>query len=978
MIMRLGYTVFFLLAVSAACMAQEIPFLHFTMDDGLPSNKVYTTYRDSKGYMWVATDKGIGRYNGIGFETYTTYNGLPDNEVFFFQEDYSGRLWMATYNGDLCYFKDDTFHTQENTAFLKMPFKASFIKRIDLENDSSISIFFWKNTKFINIKNDQIHVLDLFKTSFAVNPALILGSEKINVNRYRIYGPDNITEIDSSGQVHSSLRFSGVDLGNEQPQYWGVVSSQNQTYLKSEHCLFNKHAQVVVNLHDTFLKKNNLYMVYHNSLSYFFCTTNGIVLNGSLRILQGHEVSSVNQDKQGNYWATTLENGLFIFDKYFMNTRHYKDAYKGKVQYVHADNGHIFFTARDNFLYQLSGGKITQILNNGHYLTDDPKSPESRFFLIDSANRYFYFNNREGIVSENLVTAPLSIRKYRFDPNNGTVVKAGLIAGNKLVINADVRIIETDILPSSGSQIKYATLSDDANKEKIFGFAKAPDNSIWYSTVNHIYRVTGQQAVEQIQFKIPSFKLFGFFGEYLIGYTHYNKLYICKNYNKDVQYYPVYDQNCIWDKFYKLDDNHVLISTNNYYRLLNLTTQKITIVENPFIPPQAEAICSDGDNIYFFKNGGVTSIELNRFLLPADPPKLYFTYLYAGSKVFRIDRNVEIPFSLSKNITLSFATLSYSGKNVLYYYSVSKDEDNWQPLNGEDINLVNPGSGYYTIKVKARTVSSGFSAPIVFTLYVERPLLANWWFITLCVWLAIAIVALVIRYRLRIILKKKERLYETEIKFMKSEYKAMNALMNPHFIFNTLNNVQSLVNANDKVAANEYLRIFADLIRQNMHNISKELIPLQKEVDLVGNYLSLEKLRFEDKLTFSIKVEDNLDLSEIMIPPLLIQPLVENSIKHGILPLHNRKGIIKLELFEANNELHIEVRDNGVGMAKSSKKDNPLHESFGLSNIRKRIEQLSMIQNKKITFNISEQLDKTDLQNWTIVSIIIPFNDSVE
>ena len=209
---------------------------------------------------------------------------------------------------------------------------------------------------------------------------------------------------------------------------------------------------------------------------------------------------------------------------------------------------------------------------------------------------------------------------------------------------------------------------------------------------------------------------------------------------------------------------------------------------------------------------------------------------------------------------------------------------------------------------------------------------------------------------------------------MKSEYKAMNALMNPHFIFNTLNNVQSLVNANDKVAANEYLRIFADLIRQNMHNISKELIPLQKEVDLVANYLSLEKLRFEDKLTYQIIVEENLDLTEIMVPPLLIQPLVENSIKHGILPLKSKKGIIKLEIYEKDDSLYIEVKDNGVGMGNKLKNDNPLHESYGLSNIRKRIDQLGIMQNKKITFDIDEVLGKPDLQTWTVVTIVIPFS----
>ena len=199
--------------------------------------------------------------------------------------------------------------------------------------------------------------------------------------------------------------------------------------------------------------------------------------------------------------------------------------------------------------------------------------------------------------------------------------------------------------------------------------------------------------------------------------------------------------------------------------------------------------------------------------------------------------------------------------------------------------------------------------------------------------------------------------------------------MNPHFIFNTLNNVQGLVNRNDKLAANEYLRVFADLIRQNMHNISKELIPLRKEIELVNNYLLLEKLRFKEFLNYTINIDEGIDLSEIMVPPLLVQPLVENSIKHGILPLESAEGFVYINIYERNSILYIEVRDNGIGMARSQNKPGgALHESFGMENIKKRIEQLSIIQNKEITFHISELRDDSEKLQWTIVTISMPIS----
>jgi LytS/YehU family sensor histidine kinase len=219
------------------------------------------------------------------------------------------------------------------------------------------------------------------------------------------------------------------------------------------------------------------------------------------------------------------------------------------------------------------------------------------------------------------------------------------------------------------------------------------------------------------------------------------------------------------------------------------------------------------------------------------------------------------------------------------------------------------------------------------------------------------------------VVRKNKKKHEQEMKFVKSEYKALNALMNPHFIFNTLNNVQGLFNANDKMAANEYLRIFADLIRQNMHNVSKEIIPLQREIALVMNYLMLEKLRFEDKLNYVINVDDGIDTSEFMVPPLLIQPLVENSIKHGILPMKERVGTVVISISEQANMLCIEVKDNGVGMNHTKKESGIMHESFGIENIKKRIEQLSIIQGKEITFDIREINDKSGIHLWTISTI---------
>ncbi len=439
-------------------------------------------------------------------------------------------------------------------------------------------------------------------------------------------------------------------------------------------------------------------------------------------------------------------------------------------------------------------------------------------------------------------------------------------------------------------------------------------------------------------------------------------------------------QNCIWDRFFKLDNTHLLISTNNLYRVftINPSSSKnkysVTAIETPFIPLRAEAVACDNENCYFFTNGSITKFKIENLLQKPKAPQVFFKTLEFGKKSYLITdgKKLTIPYQGSRNISISFYTLSYSGKEVFYEYSFSTGAQNvWQKINGEEINLADQHYGKFTIKIRARSISSEYGTPIQFELEIEPPFWATWWFITIGICLTTGIIVIIVRYRILWVLKKNKKENDTKIRFMKSEYKALNALMNPHFIFNTLNNVQGLVNRNDKLAANEYLRIFADLVRQNMHNVSKEMIPLQKEIDLVANYLALEKLRFKELLNYSINVDEDVDTAVIMVPPLFIQPLVENSIKHGILPRQSTDSCIELNVYETGDVLHIEVRDNGVGLSAAKKKANPLHESFGLKNIQDRIEQLSIIMGKKIEFKIEEVQETTG--QWTVVSIVISF-----
>jgi Histidine kinase len=953
---------------------QEYPMLHFTVEDGLPSNNVYEVYRDSRGYQWFGTDKGIAVYNGLKFEKYTIYDGLPDNEIFFFKEDLSGRLWMSTYNGELCYYKDGVFHTALNTPFLKLPFKTSHIESIVVEADSSVTINFYDQSALLNIYNDRMHVYHLENLLPQELLRTTVYKRKYGANTYELITRSGAVVIDTLGKIDQVLTRQKFDTTLR------YSLTGNKDYLFNKDSVFEINGRLRNRLAERF-SKIFIHTFYWDDLHNIFITTNdGLYINDTTEMFKGMNVTSVSQGNRGNYWITTLNYGVYCLKKNFQNSRVYRNVYKGEVKFSYTDGKRLFFTTTDDDLYSFQNGHVKVVFDYKAHKKSAFKYSNEASYLIDDQYRYYYFYNNENVILDDALSTRPVVRSNN-DRKLSDGIKGIFQVDNKVYVKQRTRIIEFYLSAfSSGNNTRCRTVSDSTQVERILGMAKASDQSIWYSTVNKVYKIENGYGKVQPQFGNVSFKYFGCYGKYLVGYTPGYQLVICSNYSgKDIVIDSIKDKECIWDKIYALDSTHLIISTNNLYRVLSLESSlvgnkfPVMPVENLFAPLRAEAISAMGGYCYFFKNGSITAIEIPSLFSRYPAPDLSFSFLKTTKHTYSIKGDIELPFSESKNMTITFSTLTYSGKDVSYQYSFSRNGNEvWTDIKGEEISLVNSGYGSYEIKVRAKTLSSEYSKPIIFTLNISKPYWATWWFIGFCVLVGIAIVAAIIRYRIVWAIRKKEKAHETEIKFMKSEYKALNALMNPHFIFNTINNVQGLVNRNDKLAANEYLRVFADLIRLNMHNVSKGMIPLQKEMSLVEHYLLLEKLRFKDLLNYSIEIDENVDLSEIMIPPLLVQPLVENSIKHGILPLESGNGFIYIHVYENGGCLHIEVKDNGVGMDRSKGAAKPGHVSFGLENIKKRIEQLSIMQGKEIRFGMSEKKNEKGELEWTIAKISIP------
>ncbi len=214
-------------------------------------------------------------------------------------------------------------------------------------------------------------------------------------------------------------------------------------------------------------------------------------------------------------------------------------------------------------------------------------------------------------------------------------------------------------------------------------------------------------------------------------------------------------------------------------------------------------------------------------------------------------------------------------------------------------------------------------------------------------------------------------LYDNKIKNKKIALQSLRREMNPHFIFNSLNSVNQFIAQNNELEANKFLTSYSRLMRNAMENSNKDFIKLNKEIDQLKEYLSLEHLRFQDQFSYEVIVAENIDTESISVPNMIIQPHLENAIWHG-LRYKEEKGLLKLHFTISGNQLVITIEDDGIGLEKSREiktKNQKVHQSRGLTNVSERIELLNKLYKTNIRFQV---VDKTDEQSGVVVKIYIP------
>jgi LytS/YehU family sensor histidine kinase len=221
--------------------------------------------------------------------------------------------------------------------------------------------------------------------------------------------------------------------------------------------------------------------------------------------------------------------------------------------------------------------------------------------------------------------------------------------------------------------------------------------------------------------------------------------------------------------------------------------------------------------------------------------------------------------------------------------------------------------------------------------------------------------------------KQKELLGINE-QLAEARLSALQAQMNPHFVFNALNSIKRMILDGDNDKASRYLSKFALMIRMTLEHSKEIFVTLDENIEYLQAYLEMEKLRFDDSFTYRISADENLDTSDTVLPSMMIQPLVENAIWHGLMQANKDKKIW-VNFSQADNKIVCTIEDNGIGIRQSEKlkeKHRPLHRSLGLENLQKRIKIMNEKYNTACSLHIMD-MKETGI-NGSGTRVVLEFN----
>jgi len=964
--------------------AQLRVYKNYDVQDGLAGSIVHYAMQDSKGFMWFATDQGVSRFDGASFESYTTDDGLPDNEIFRLSEDSIGRVWGICYNTKPFYIYHSTVHNGNNDTLIKKIGSGDLVFR-NVVTDKQGRVW---------LIGPKIYVIDSGKVqcyNSIVNNVSGCGVGYIN-NKFCIVSTIGIYEVSILGD---ELIYKPVFIKR-------IAEASSPLFVKNTCYVIEKIANGAAVIQYNNKGARTLYLdsigikdvvlnyMVHNSADSSILISAGIKgikafsenldpISDPFPYLPNNTSYSYTVfDNEGNVWVSSLGSGIFFipFNKKILYKSNGSDGNNNVTSVYKFNNGPVIA----GFDYSHYGVLHADSLVS--FFTTAKSFARSRIVkqcLIDSntllmgADEGLYVIDKDS--PDKCFSLPLVGIKNMYPEGRDSVLIAAF--------NITARIIKTKI----GYKV------DTLNIGRCIAVTKDKQGKVWIGTLGGLFIINGgkvakydtTQALSNLRVTDLMCDKFG----NVWAATHQRGVFIITpdSIIEINRRNGLSSNTCV--RLYKEADNAVWVCSNHTLSKVEITgvdrKQRFTVQ----LPAEwagnksfsVNDVFVDSDNIWLATTNGLLQIEraLNKRF---NAPPVYITSFKTADSLYGFENTVELKY-FQNDPQVTFIGISYSSNgNVNYKYVLDADgtaSDTVFTISTTlNMNALSPGN--YSLNVWARNALGIWSAkPAVMTFVILPPFWLTWWFILAIIAAALVLIVIIFRWRVNIVRKREHEKAAINKRIAEVELQAIKAHMNEHFIFNSLNSIQNYINQNNIESANFYLSNFGKLIRRTMDISTMQVITLADEINYLNTYLILEKMRFEDAFEFEIndntigKVEE-----EIMLPSMILQPYVENAIRHGLRYKQSGNGKLKVEFDIEGNFLVCSIDDNGIGRKKAGELKSKMHveyQSKGISLSEDKIYLFNTVHQSNIRSQIIDKTDSGGNAIGTLVKVFVMLNN---
>jgi ligand-binding sensor domain-containing protein len=917
--------------------AQQFSILNYTVSDGLPSNQIVSTCEDSYGFLWIGTSNGLTRFNGKSFVNYGYTEGLPDLFVNAVYEDSYHRLWVGTLRGisELKGNRFITYPVKNHTEFMACGFK----EMADHE--------LWATTsKGVYRFTDSMWVPVNMNTGYDLTPCTQFVSTQDGL--YINYG-DKLVLKKKNNSIVLSQNPAGVEFND-------LLEINHRLFINTRDRLYEIVQQKLKLLIDSIParryfsyyvdKDDNYWLLVENKGIYCYQLLPGKKKKVSFFYNMTNAIGYPFADRAHNLWLASYEGLIRIQPKSFREIYSGQNVFYQKRPYItspgnnqllifgadgpqYYKNGHISnlqlpssYSDLNNYLQDVVEGSARDDKNNVWFITRFRKlfrwngsRLQDFSTLLPLQNEEYIYNlavdrttNRVFLCGDSTVLAGNERHFDAYKDKNGmTFPKSTWVLFTHTGVGI-VNVFSKGIyfITRQNEIIKAPPDLDIIEKGKYTYFFEDREGYIWVSNAGKgliRFRVTDDYKIKDVlRFNTGN----GLPDNRIISMAFDTKLNIWINTNKDVAVLKNANKN------FNTLDVYTIGWEQGIVHEASLTGQ-LTADDtgNVWVPALDRVLQFNSSQLQLTKI--IPGIVIEKIMLNIKETD-WTQYHDSVYSYFQIPYHPGLSYSQNSLGIQFIGTCLTDASQLEYSYRLKPISDSWSaPSSNSFVSVLNLSSGSYVFEVKARANNSKWSEPVSFSFTIRQPFWETWWFRSIIVLLASAIITGIFRYRIQQI--KNQGAFKNKLQQL--ETKALKAQMNPHFIYNALNSIQSLVMNNQSEMAGNYISKFARLLRQILENADNNVISLDKELYSLQLYISLEKLRLNFELKYKEEIDETTSVEHERIPPLILQPFVENALWHGLSKKAGEK-VLNIKIKAESEWIICEIFDNGIGREQAA------------------------------------------------------------